>query len=169
MAIKVTLLIIFFGTMIGIGIYSRNKAKNVDDYVLGGRTVGPWISAFAFGTSYFSSVVFIGYAGQFGWKFGLASTWIGLGNAFIGSLLAWLVLGRRTRLMTQQLDAKTMPEYFGKRYNSKSLRVVGSIIAFIFLVPYTAGVYNGLSRLFGMAFSVDYRICVIIMALLTGA
>ena len=169
MAIKVALLIIFFGTMIGIGIYSRNKAKNVDDYVLGGRTVGPWISAFAFGTSYFSSVVFIGYAGQFGWKFGLASTWIGLGNAFIGSLLAWLVLGRRTRLMTQQLDAKTMPEYFGKRFNSKSLRVVGSIIAFIFLVPYTAGVYNGLSRLFGMAFSIDYRICVIIMALLTGA
>ena len=120
MVIKVILLIVFFAVMMGIGIYSRNKAKNVNDYVLGGRTVGPWISAFAFGTSYFSSVVFIGYAGQFGWKFGLASTWIGLGNAFIGSLLAWLILGRRTRLMTQQLDAKTMPEYFGKR--NRSLR-----------------------------------------------
>ncbi|MBP3234819.1 MAG: sodium/solute symporter [Eubacterium sp.] len=169
MVIKVILLVVFFAIMMGIGIYSRNKAKNVNDYVLGGRTVGPWISAFAFGTSYFSSVVFIGYAGQFGWKFGLASTWIGLGNAFIGSLLAWLVLGRRTRLMTQQLDAKTMPEYFGKRFDSKALRVVGSIIAFVFLVPYTAGVYNGLSRLFGMAFSIDYRVCVIVMALLTGA
>ena len=169
MAIKIALLIIFFAAMIGIGIYSRSKAKNVNDYVLGGRTVGPWISAFAFGTSYFSSVVFIGYAGQFGWKYGLSSTWIGLGNAFIGSLLAWLILGRRTRVMTQKLDAKTMPEYFGKRYNSTSLRIAGSVIAFVFLVPYTAGVYNGLSRLFGMAFSVDYRICVIIMALLTGA
>ena len=169
MVIKVILLIVFFATMIGIGIYSRNKAKNVNDYVLGGRTVGPWLSAFAFGTSYFSSVVFIGYAGQFGWKYGLSSTWIGIGNAFIGSLLAWLVLGRRTRVMTQKLDAKTMPEYFGKRFDSKSLRIVGSIIAFIFLVPYTAGVYNGLSRLFGMAFNIDYKICVIIMALLTGA
>ena len=169
MVIKIILLIIFFASMIGVGIYSRSKAKNVNDYVLGGRTVGPWISAFAFGTSYFSSVVFIGYAGQFGWKYGLSSTWIGIGNAFIGSLLAWLILGRRTRLMTQKLDAKTMPEYFGKRFDSKSLRVAGSIIAFIFLVPYTAGVYNGLSRLFGMAFSVDYRICVIVMALLTGA
>ncbi|MBO5610513.1 MAG: sodium/solute symporter [Eubacterium sp.] len=169
MAIKIALLVVFFAVMLGIGVYSRSKAKNVNDYVLGGRTVGPWISAFAFGTSYFSSVVFIGYAGQFGWKFGLASTWIGLGNAFIGSLLAWLVLGRRTRLMTQKLDAKTMPEYFGKRFDSKSLRIVGSIIAFIFLVPYTAGVYNGLSRLFGMAFDIDYRICVIVMALLTGA
>ncbi len=169
MVVKAIMLVVFFAVMLGVGFYSRNKAKNVNDYVLGGRTVGPWISAFAFGTSYFSSVVFIGYAGQFGWKFGLASTWIGLGNAFIGSLLAWLVLGRRTRVMTQKLDAKTMPEYFGKRYDSKSLRVVGSVIAFIFLVPYTAGVYNGLSRLFGMAFNVDYRICVIVMALLTGA
>ncbi|MBO6165133.1 MAG: sodium/solute symporter [Eubacterium sp.] len=169
MVSKVIMLVVFFAVMLGVGVYSRNKAKNVNDYVLGGRTVGPWISAFAFGTSYFSSVVFIGYAGQFGWKFGLASTWIGLGNAFIGSLLAWLILGRRTRVMTQKLDAKTMPEYFGKRYDSKALRVVGSIIAFIFLVPYTAGVYNGLSRLFGMAFNIDYRICVIVMALLTGA
>ena len=152
MVVKAIMLVVFFAVMLGVGFYSRNKAKNVNDYVLGGRTVGPWISAFAFGTSYFSSVVFIGYAGQFGWKFGLASTWIGLGNAFIGSLLAWLVLGRRTRVMTQKLDAKTMPEYFGKRYDSKSLRVVGSVIAFIFLVPYTAGVYNGLSRLFGMVF-----------------
>ena len=169
MVIKIGLLIVFFAVMLGIGFYSRNKAKNVNDYVLGGRTVGPWISAFAFGTSYFSSVVFIGYAGQFGWKFGLASTWIGLGNAFIGSLLAWLILGRRTRLMSQQLDAKTMPEYFGKRFDSKALRIVGSVIAFVFLVPYTAGVYNGLSRLFGMAFDIDYRVCVVIMALLTGA
>jgi len=168
MLIKILLLVVFFAITLGIGIYSRSKAKNVNDFVLGGRTVGPWISAFAFGTSYFSSVVFIGYAGQFGWKYGLSSTWIGLGNAFIGSLLAWLVLGRRTRLMTQNLNAKTMPEYFGKRFESKSLRIAGSIIAFIFLVPYTAGVYNGLSRLFGMAFNVDYRICVIIMAVLTG-
>jgi transporter, SSS family len=169
MVIKIIMLVLFFAVMLGVGVYSRNKAKNVNDYVLGGRTVGPWISAFAFGTSYFSSVVFIGYAGQFGWKYGLSSTWIGIGNALIGSLLAWLILGRRTRVMTQKLDAKTMPEYFGKRFDSQSLRIVGSIIAFVFLVPYTAGVYNGLSRLFGMAFNIDYRICVIVMALLTGA
>jgi len=168
MAIKIIMLVIFFAVMIGVGFYSRNKAKSVNDYVLGGRGVGPWITAFAFGTSYFSSVVFVGYAGQFGWKYGLSTTWVGLGNAFIGSLLAWLVLGRRTRVMTQKLDARTMPEYFGKRYDSDALRVVGSIIAFIFLVPYTAAVYNGLSNLFGMAFSIDYHICIILMALLTG-
>ena len=168
MAIKIILLVIFFGVMIFIGFWSRRHATNVNDYVLGGRTVGPWLTAFAFGTSYFSSVVFVGYAGQFGWKFGLASTWIGLGNALIGSLLAWIILGRRTRIMTQKLDARTMPEYFGKRYGSQALQVVGSIISFVFLVPYTAGVYNGLSRLFGMAFSIDYHVVIIIMALLTA-
>ena len=168
MFIKILLLIVFFALMIGVGFYSRRHAGNVNDYVLGGRTVGPWITAFAFGTSYFSSVVFIGYAGQFGWKFGVASTWIGLGNAFIGSLLAWLVLGRRTRIMTQKLDARTMPEFFGKRFESRSLQIAGSVIAFVFLVPYTASVYNGLSNLFGMAFDIPYEVCVIVMALLTA-
>lgn len=168
MAVKILLLIVFFAVMIGVGIYSRKKATSVNDFVLGGRGVGPWLTAFAFGTSYFSSVVFVGYAGQFGWKYGLSSTWIGLGNAFIGSLLAWLVLGRRTRVMTQKLDAKTMPEFFGKRYDSRALRIAGSVVAFVFLVPYTASIYNGLSRLFGMAFDIDYKVCIIVMALLTG-
>ena len=168
MLLKGAILVIFFAVMVGIGIVCRRSAADVNGFVLGGRSVGPWLTAFAFGTSYFSAVVFVGYAGQFGWKYGLSSTWVGLGNAFIGSLLAWLVLGRRTRVMTQKLDAKTMPEFFGKRFNSKSLRVVGSFVAFIFLVPYTSSVYNGLSRLFGMAFDIDYKVCIIVMALLTG-
>jgi SSS family solute:Na+ symporter len=136
---------------------------------LGGRNVGPWITAFAYGTSYFSAVVFVGYAGQFGWRYGIAATWIGLGNAFIGSLLAWVVLGRRTRIMTNHLSTATMPDFFGKRFNSKSLKIVASAIIFVFLVPYTASVYNGLSRLFAMAFDVPYITCVLVMAALTGA
>ena len=151
-----------------VGIYSRRKATNVNDFVLGGRSVGPWVTAFAFGTSYFSSVVFVGYAGQFGWKYGLASTWIGLGNAFIGSLLAWVVLGRRTRVMSQQLESATMPDFFGKRYESKALKLAASAIVFIFLIPYTASIYNGLSRLFAMAFDIPYAVCIITMAVLTG-
>lgn len=168
MAVKIILLVIFFAIMIGVGIYSRKHATNVNDFVLGGRSVGPWLTAFAYGTSYFSAVVFVGYAGQFGWKYGIASTWIGLGNAFIGSLIAWVLMGRRTRVMTQHLHAATMPDFFSKRYNSNSLKIVASAIAFIFLIPYTASVYNGLSRLFGMAFDIDYSVCVISMAILTG-
>ncbi len=145
-----------FAIMVSVGIYARKHATSVDGYVLGGRSVGPWLTAFAYGTSYFSAVVFVGYAGQFGWKYGLASTWIGLGNAIIGSLLAWVVLGRRTKVMTQHLNSKTMPDFFGERYESKALKITGAIV-FIFLVPYTASVYNGLSRLFGMAFNIPYK------------
>ena len=162
-------LVLFFAVMIGIGIYCRKSASGVDGFVLGGRSVGPWLTAFAYGTSYFSAVIFVGYAGQFGWNFGLASTWIGLGNAFIGSLLAWVILGRRTRVMTRHLGSKTMPDFFGTRFESPALRVAASIITFVFLIPYTASLYNGLSRLFAMAYEgIDYSVCVIVMAVLTG-
>ena len=168
MAIKLALLFVFFGIMLAVGIRCRRHATDVNSFVLGGRSVGAWLTAFAYGTSYFSAVIFVGYAGQFGWRFGVASTWIGLGNAFLGSLLAWVVLGRRTRLMSQQLDSATMPEFFGKRFGSKALKTGASIIVFVFLIPYTASLYNGLSRLFGMAFGIDYTVCIVIMAALTG-
>ena len=166
--IKLSLLLIFFAVMVGIGLYCRRHATDVTGFVLGGRSVGPWLTAFAYGTSYFSAVVFVGYAGQFGWRFGIASTWAGLGNAFLGSLLAWVVLGRRTRIMTQHLDSATMPEFFGRRFESKPLKLTASVIIFLFLIPYTASLYNGLSRLFAMAFDIDYAVCVVVMAVLTG-
>lgn len=168
MAVKIVLLVVFFAIMVGVGIYSRKSTTSVDGFVLGGRSVGPWLTAFAYGTSYFSAVVFVGYAGQFGWKYGLASTWIGIGNAIIGSLMAWVILGRRTRVMSQHLGSKTMPDFFGTRYKSKSLKIVASAIVFIFMIPYTASVYNGLSRLFGMAFNIKYEVCVLVMAVFTA-
>lgn len=168
MLIKIMMLIVFFGVMIGIGFYCRRHATDVNGFVLGGRSVGPWLTAFAYGTSYFSAVIFVGYAGQFGWKYGIASTWIGIGNALIGSMLAWVILGRRTRIMTQHLDSATMPEFFGKRFQSKGLKIFASVIVFLFLIPYTASLYNGLSRLFGMAFDIDYTVCIVVMAVLTG-
>lgn len=161
-------ILVFFGLMLFVGFYCRRHATNVTGFVLGGRNVGPWLTAFAFGTSYFSAVIFVGYAGQFGWNFGLASTWIGLGNAFIGSLLAWVVLGRRTRIMTQALGSRTMPDFFEKRYRSPKLKIAASVIVFVFLIPYTASLYNGLSGLFNSAFNVPYAAVVIIMAALTG-
>ena len=165
---KVILLLAYFAVMIGIGLYCRKNATDVNGFVLGGRSVGPWLTAFAYGTSYFSAVVFVGYAGQFGWKYGIAATWAGIGNAVIGSLLAWVILGRRTRIMTQHLDSATMPQFFGERYSSKALKIAASVIIFVFLIPYTASLYNGLSRLFGMAFDIDYSVCIILMAVLTA-
>ena len=167
-AIKLGMLIVFFGIMLGTGFYCRRHSTDVNGFVLGGRSVGPWLTAFAYGTSYFSAVVFVGYAGQFGWKYGIAATWAGIGNALIGSLMAWAILGRRTRVMTQHLDSATMPQFFESRFDSKALKLASSVIIFIFLIPYTASLYNGLSRLFGMAFNIDYSVCVIVMAILTA-
>ena len=163
------ILIIYLAVMLGIGIYCRRKTSSVSDFVLGGRSLGGWFTAFAYGTSYFSAVVFIGYAGQFGWSYGVSAAWIGIGNAFLGSTLAWLILGKRTRIISKHLNASSMPEFFEKRYDSKSLKIVSAIIVFIFLIPYTASVYNGLSRLFGMAFNIPYSACIIAMAVLTAA
>ena len=168
MAITVLFLVVFFVVMVGVGVYCRKSSVSVEGFVLGGRSVGPWMTAFAFGTSYFSAVIFVGYAGQFGWNFGLASTWIGLGNAFLGSLLAWEVLGRRTRIMTQHINSRTMPDFFSKRYHSPALRVIASAIVFVFLIPYTASLYNGLSSLFNIAFSVPYWVVITVMATLTA-
>ena len=161
-------LVAYLVIMIGIGVYCRKKTSNVSDFVLGGRSIGGWFTAFAYGTSYFSAVVFIGYAGQFGWLYGVSATWIGIGNALIGSLLAWIVLGRRTRIMSKHLQASTMPEFFEKRYNSKALKTFSALIVFVFLIPYTASVYNGLSRLFESAFHIPYKWCIIGMAVFTA-
>ena len=167
--IRWTVLVLYFCMMIGIGVYCKKKTTNVSDFVLGGRNLGGWFTAFAYGTSYFSAVVFIGYAGQFGYIYGISATWIGIANALLGSLLAWIVLGERTRKMTKHLNATTMPEFFERRYNSKGLKITGALIVFIFLIPYTASVYNGLSRLFERAFKIDYSVWIIVMAVLTAA
>ena len=164
---KFLLLAAYFVVLLVIGFKCRRSANSVGGFVLGGRSVGAWLTAFAYGTSYFSAVVFVGYAGQFGWKYGIAATWAGIGNALIGSLLAWTILGRRTRLLTQHLNASTMPEFFGRRFDSRALKIVASVIIFVFLVPYTASLYNGLSRLFGMAFSID-SVCIVLMSVLTA-
>ena len=168
MIIKLAMIIVFFAITVLVGFLAARKAHGVDGFVLGGRSVGPWLTAFSFGTSYFSAVIFIGYAGRFGWNFGLASTWVGLGNAFIGSLLAWMLLGRRTRVMTQHIGSRTMPDFFGLRYKSKPLRLVAAVIVFIFLIPYTASLFNGLAQLFSASFDLPYWGWVLIMAVLTG-
>ncbi|MBQ3927101.1 MAG: sodium:solute symporter [Clostridia bacterium] len=169
MVVKIIFIVLFFAMLVAVGFLSRKKAANIDGFVLGGRSVGPWLTAFSFGTSYFSAVIFIGYAGRFGWNFGLASTWIGLGNALIGSLMAWVILGRRTRIMTQHLGSKTMPDFFALRFDSKPLKITAACIVFLFLIPYTASLFNGLSQLFTASFpSLSYTWWVIIMAVLTG-
>ena len=152
-----------------IGCISYGKSKTLDGFLLGGRNVGAWVTAFAYGTTYFSAVVFVGYAGQHGWNIGIGAMWIGIGNAVLGCLISWLLLANRTRLMTKKLGARTMPDYFEKRYDSKGMKIIAAVIIFVFLVPYSAAVYKGLGSLFSAVFpSVETWVWMLIIAVLTA-
>jgi SSS family transporter len=168
-AVTVIALFVFSAAMVIIGFVSSRKTKTMEGFLLGNRTVGAWMSAFAYGTSYFSAVIFIGYAGKHGWDIGMASMWIGVGNAVLGCLLAWLVLAKRTRAMTHALNVKTMPEFFEARFNSPRFKTVAAVIIFLFLVPYSAAVYKGLGSLFNTIFpTVPVNICMLLVAGLTA-
>lgn len=169
MVLDYVILALYALGMVGIAFYTRHRSSSVNDFLLAGKKgLNGWMSAFAYGTTYFSAVIFIGYAGKFGSQYGLASVWIGIGNAIIGSLFAWMVLAKRTRNMTRRLSAKTMPEFFEKRYGSKRLKLVSAVIIFLFLIPYSASVYNGLSSLFGIVFDIPGWAIMLALAALTA-
>ncbi len=166
--IYISLVVLYVFVMLAIGYWCMQRTKNVGDFFLGGRTLGPWMSAFAYGTTYFSAVLFIGYAGRLGWGFGIQTMWIVLGNTFVGTFLAWFVLAARTREMTARLNALTMPEFLRARYDSAPLQVISAVIVFVFLVPYSASVYMGLSYLFQKTLGLQYNEALIFLAALTG-
>ena len=152
-----------------IGCFSFGKSKTLDGFLIGGRNIGAWATAFGYGTTYFSAVVFVGYAGQHGWNIGIGAIWIGIGNAILGCLLSWLLFANKTRKMTKKLNARTMPDYFEKRYGSKGMKILASVIIFVFLVPYSAAVYKGLGALFGAVFpGVPTWVWMFIIAALTA-
>ena len=167
-SLYVSIVIIYVLAMLGIGYWCMKKTHNVGDFFLGGRSLGPWMSAFAYGTSYFSAVIFIGYAGKLGWGFGVQTLWIVVGNTLIGTSLAWLILAGRTREMTSRLNAITMPEFLAARYESKLLQVFSGIAIFALLVPYSASVYMGLSYLFEKTMGLQYGEALVFLAVLTG-
>ncbi len=162
-------LCIYAIAMVLIGCISYGKSKTLDGFLIGGRNIGAWATAFAYGTAYFSAVVFVGYAGQHGWNIGIGSIWIGVGNAVLGCLLSWLLFANRTRKMTHKLHARTISDYFEKRYASKGLKIFAAIIIFVFLVPYSAAVYKGLGSLFSAVFpGIETWVWMLIIACLTA-
>ncbi|KUG03175.1 sodium/proline symporter [hydrocarbon metagenome] len=165
---KIAMMLSFFAVIIGLSLYTRKKTNTVDDFVVGNRSVGPWMSAFSYGTAYFSAVLLIGFAGKVGWGYGMSALLIALGNSIIGTYLAWRILGRKTREMTSRLNVLTMPSFLEKRYDSSSMKIVSSLIIFIFFVPYAASVFMGLSYLFEQTFGIPYVLALTIMALLAG-
>ncbi len=165
---KLLVLVAYAVMMIVIICLTAKKNLSLNGFLLGGRNIGPWMSAFSYGASYFSAVIIIGYSGSMGWNMGLSAIWCGIGNALVGSLLAWSLLAKPTRRMGERLQVGTIPGFFEKRYQSKTLKVIASLMIFVFLLPYSASVYKGLGNMFTKAFGFDYTWCVIGIALLSS-
>jgi SSS family solute:Na+ symporter/sodium/proline symporter len=127
--------------VIVVAILGSRKTKSFSDFLLAGGKVGPWMTAFSYGTAYFSAVLFIGFAGKIGWAFGLSGLWIALGNTLLGTLGVWILLGNRIKQETGRLRVQTMPEYLEARYNCSFLKMFTSAAIFIFFIPYTAAVF----------------------------
>lgn len=148
-----------------VGIMGAKKSKNITEFTVGKRNAGAWLSAFSYGTAYFSAVMFIGYAGGTGWKYGLWGILPGVGNAIIGSLLAWLVLAKKTREITRQHKIKSMPQLFEKRFHSTGMKNFCTAVIFLFLIPYSASVYKGLTSVCSVLLDVEENVCMIVIAL----
>ena len=151
-----------------IGLKGMRKTSTYNDFLLGGGKVGPWMTAFSYGTAYFSAVLFIGFAGKLGWGFGFSALWIALGNTIIGVFGVWILLGNRIKTVTHSLGVKTMPEYLEARYKSPFLKGFTALAIFVFFIPYTAAVFMGLSYLFESTFQLPYTWILLFMGLFTG-
>lgn len=162
------LTMVFVCVTLGVGVWGMRRSKTLGDFFIGGRSLGPWVSAFAYGTSYYSAVMFIGFAGQLGWGFGLDVLWISFGNTFLGCLLAWFVLGYRTRRMTQNLGVMTMPEFFDRRLDAPMIKIFAAVIIFLFLLPYSAAAFTGLAYLFKITMGLDFAYALFGMCIITA-
>ncbi|MFN3555978.1 MAG: sodium:solute symporter [Bacteroidales bacterium] len=168
MDIKIIILSLYALMIIIVGIRGLRATKTFNDFFLGGGNVGPWMSAFSYGTAYFSAVLFIGFAGNIGWNFGFSGLWIALFNALIGVLLVWWVIGWRVKKAAADYGVSTMPEFLQKRYNSDLLKLLSSIVIFVFMIPYCAAVFMGLSYLFTSNFNIEYWHALVAMGVFTS-
>ncbi len=158
---------VYIAFIVAVSAINKKRSKSMTDFAVGGRSAGGWASALSYGTAYFSAVMFIGYSGGTGWKYGLWAVLPGIGNAIIGSLLAWIVLANRTRSVTRELKIKSMPQFFEKRFSSPAMKMFCMIVIFVFLIPYSASVYKGLTSVCSVLLDVNETVCMIVIALVS--
>ena len=168
MFVKVMVISLYALMIIVIGYLGMRKTHSFSDFFLGGGNIGPWMTAFSYGTAYFSAVVFIGFAGKVGWGFGYSGMWIGVFNGLIGVLGVWWLLGWKIKQVSIRYKIHTMSEFLEKRYNMPFLKLFAAITIFVFLIPYSAAVFIGLSYLFTSSFpGVEYWHAVLFIGFFT--
>ncbi|MCX6566314.1 MAG: sodium/solute symporter [Candidatus Aminicenantes bacterium] len=168
MILKIAALAAYVSIIFYIAVTRGKKTRSFNDFFLGGGAIGPWMTAFTYGAAYFSAVLFIGFAGKIGWGFGYSGLWIAVGNAFLGVLGVWWIMGARIKKTAGELKIATMAEYLERRYDSRFLKLFASVSIFVFFIPYSAAVFIGLSTLFKRNFGLDYVPALLFMGVLTA-
>jgi solute:Na+ symporter, SSS family len=168
MITKIIVIALYAIMIVAIGIMGLRKTRSAKDFLMGGGNVGPWMSAFSYGTAYFSAVLFIGFAGKIGWGFGFSGLWVAIFNAILGVFVVWALLGWKIKQASTQYNVATMSEFLEKRYNSSLFKLFSAIVIFIFLIPYSAAVFMGLSYLFEISLGVPYVWILVGMGIFTA-
>ncbi len=168
MASRIIVVALYVLMIIVVGLIGLRRTKSFKDFFLGGGKVGAWMTAFSYGTAYFSAVLFIGFAGSIGWEFGFSGLWIALFNALVGVFLVWSVFGWRIKRVTSEMGVTTMSEFLEKRYGSPLFKLLSALVIFIFMIPYSAAVFMGLSYLFTTTFGIPFLYALIFMGALTS-
>ena len=164
-AMLVTMVAYLLG-MVGIGIKLSEKNETVGDFYLGGRKLGPLVTAMSAEASDMSSYLLMGLPGL-AYLSGLADvTWTCIGLS-AGTYLNWLIVSKRLRRYTEKTDAITLPEFFSKRYGDDRYLIAAFAAVFIvvFFVPYTASGFAACGKLFNSLFGLDYHAAMLISAL----
>lgn len=158
-------IVLYLVAMVGIGAWYSKKNENTDDFYLGGRKLGPLVTAMSAEASDMSSYLLMGLPGL-AVIYGIAeASWTAVGLA-IGTYVNWLLVAKRIRLYSHKINAVTIPEFFAKRFhdNAKVLSLIAALIIIIFFVPYTASGFSACGKLFSSLFGMDYKIAMIISA-----
>ena len=150
-----------------VGLKSRKDSGGGEGYLLGGRSIGPVITSFSFAATYISGVCMVN-AGKIGWDWGIGAMWNAWGNVLLSIVFMWFFLGTRSRRMSEKLGVQTLPDFLRARYKTEYFKLVGSIVLFVFMIPYTAAVFSSLSYMFTSVFNLPYIGAVIVMAILAA-
>lgn len=156
---------IYLIAMLGVGVWFAKRNNSVDDFYLGGRKLGPFVTAMSAEASDMSSWLLMGLPGV-AYLTGLAeASWTAIGLA-IGTYINWLIVARRIRRYSNRLDAITVPQFFSKRWGDERnlLSAIAAVVIIIFFVPYLASGFSACGKLFASLFGVEYITAMLISA-----
>jgi sodium/proline symporter len=159
-------IVIYMAMVVWIGINCSKKNKTSDDFYLGGRKLGPFVTAMSAEASDMSSWLLMGLPGVALAGSIAEASWTAIGLA-VGTYINWLIVARRLRLYSAKLNSITIPDFFSNRFRDKSnfLMIIAALIIVVFFVPYTASGFSACGKLFSTLFGFDYFWAMVVSAL----